>query len=352
MLDGTTRLKNVLARRPVDRPPCICPGGMMNMVTRELMERSGLFWPQAHTDPALMAALAAEAHSAGCFENYGLPFCMTVEAEALGARVDLGNATCEPRVASYAVDSVTRWESLPAVDHGSGRIRVVLDAIRLLKERFESTVPVIGNLTGPMSVAGSLLEPVTLYKELRRNPLRAHEYLDCITGHILEFGLRQLEAGADVIALSDPSGTGEILGPKLFAEYEVPALNRIATGIRKNFPHAGFIIHICGKMHRVFDLLAGLDCDALSFDAVVSLKKARQWLPGIPVMGNVSTFALESGTPEKVAALTRHCLRSGADIVAPACGMGNGSPLANVRAMLQTVVNHAKGEDHAGHPVA
>ena len=266
--------------------------------------------------------------------------------------MDLGNATYEPRVAGYALDSVAQWESLPSVDHGSGRIRVVLDAIHLLKERFDNTVPVIGTLTGPMSVAGSLLEPVTLYKELRRTPLRAREYLDCIADRILEFGLRQLEAGADVIALSDPSGTGEILGPKLFSEYELPALNRIAKGIRENYPKAGFIIHICGKMHRVFDLLAGLDCDALSFDAVVSLKKAKQWLPDVAVMGNVSTFALESGTPEKVAALTRHCLRSGADIVAPACGMGNGSPLANIRAMLQTVVNHAEGEDHAGHPVA
>jgi uroporphyrinogen-III decarboxylase len=97
MLDGTTRLKKALARRSVDRPPCICPGGMMNMVTRELMERSGFFWPEAHTNPSLMAALAAEAHTAGCFENYGLPFCMTVEAEALGSRG--GPRQCDIRAA-------------------------------------------------------------------------------------------------------------------------------------------------------------------------------------------------------------------------------------------------------------
>ena len=351
MLDGKTRLKKAFAREPTDRPPCICPGGMMNMVTRELMERSGLFWPEAHSDPVLMAELAAEAHNAGCFENYGLPFCMTVEAEALGAGVDLGNMVYEPRVVRYAIDSVSQWEKLTPFDYGSSRLPVVIEAIRLLKKK-DGGVPIIGNLTGPMSVAGSVLEPVTLYKELRRNPERAHAFLDFVADRILEFGLRQLKAGADVIALSDPSGTGEILGPRLFAEYEVPALNTIAKGIREAFPDAGFIIHICGKMHKVFELLGELDCDALSFDAVVSLKKARLHLPRTAIMGNVSTFALEFGSPEKVAALTRYCMRSGADILSPACGMGNGSPLANVRAMLQTVANVATGEEYAGHPVA
>ena len=36
------RLKMSLNGERVDRPPCICPGGMMNMVTAELMERVGI----------------------------------------------------------------------------------------------------------------------------------------------------------------------------------------------------------------------------------------------------------------------------------------------------------------------
>ena len=40
---------------------------------------------------------------------------------------------------------------------------------------------------------------------------------------------------------------------------------------------------------------------------------------------------------EKVQALTRACMRNGSDIVAPACGLGMGSPSENVRAVLKTV---------------
>lgn len=352
MLDPKTRLRKALAREPVDRPPCICPGGMMNLVTRELMELSGHGWPAAHADPAAMAALAAAAHGADCFENHGLPFCMTVEAEALGARVAMGDMGSEPRVTAYPLAGLDGWEDLPALDPGSSRAGVVAEAVRRLARR-DDGVPVIANLTGPLSLAGSLVEPMVLYKALRRDPDRARAFIDRLSDHILAFGRTLLTAGADVVALSDPSGTGEILGPKLFAAYVLPAVNRIIRGLRQADPRAGIIVHICGKMHTVFPLLSAIEADALSFDAVVSLKKARLHLPDTAVMGNVSTFVLESGRPEKVAALTRHSLTSGADIVAPACGMGNASPLANVRAMLATVRNHVPGaQDHARHPPA
>ncbi|MCW2285438.1 [methyl-Co(III) methanol-specific corrinoid protein]:coenzyme M methyltransferase [Rhodoblastus acidophilus] len=335
MLDARTRLKKVLAHETVDRPPCICPGGMMNMVTHELMRRAGIFWPDAHRDVGQMARLAAAAFDAECFDNIGLPFCMTVEAEALGARVDLGSETVEPHVVGYPLRSVSEADLLPSFDPDAGRAGVVLRALALARRE---GVPVIGNLTGPMSLAGSLIEPGALYKALRRQPEAARRLLDRLCDDLLAFGLRQLQAGADVIAISDPSGTAEILGPDLFAAFEIPALNRIARGLRQNFPEAGLIVHICGHMRHAFPLLEALDCDAISFDAVVRLAEARHHLPDKALMGAVSTFALERGTPDKIAALTRHCLRAGVDIVAPACGMGNATPLATVRAMRDTVL--------------
>lgn len=39
----------------------------------------------------------------------------------------------------------------------------------------------------------------------------------------------------------------------------------------------------------------------------------------------------------EVRSLTRTCIRNGSDIVSPACGLGMGSPAANVRAVLEEV---------------
>ena len=89
------RLLAAAKKQQVDRPPCICPGGMMNMMFRDIMEQSNCLWPEAHVDPEKMAGLAFSLYEAGGFENYGVPFCMTVEAEAMGARVIAAASTDE-----------------------------------------------------------------------------------------------------------------------------------------------------------------------------------------------------------------------------------------------------------------
>ncbi|GHV46925.1 methylcobamide--CoM methyltransferase [Synergistales bacterium] len=307
----------------------------MNFVTREIMEEAGVFMPEAHSDPALMVKLASAASRAGCFENYGLPFCMTVEAEAMGAKVDLGTRVYEPRVTGYAIDTVSDWRKLKPLSR-DGRVGVVLDAIASLRKDKQG-VPIIGNLTGPISVCTSLIEPMVFYKELRKKKTDARDMADFVAEQLLWFGLEQLAAGADVIAISDPSGTGEILGPVNFAEYAVPALNHIVQGLKAAFPDAGSIVHICGQMKNAFGPLSDVTCDAVSFDALVNMSDAKKNLPGKAIMGNVSTYAIEFETPEKITSLTNLCMEQDVDIVSPACGMGNASPLANIRAMLRTV---------------
>ena len=42
----------------VDRPPCICPGGMMNGVVEDVMLKTGIYWPKAHCDAQMMADLS------------------------------------------------------------------------------------------------------------------------------------------------------------------------------------------------------------------------------------------------------------------------------------------------------
>ena len=339
-LSEKERLLRALNKEPIDRQPCICPGGMMNMVTTELMQTCGSFWPEAHSDPRLMSKLALAAHKEQFFENYGLPFCMTVEAEAMGAKVDLGSEIYEPHVIEYAIRTVSDWQQLLRIDCSGGRARVVLEAIALLKEQ-KNGVPIVGNITGPMSVASNVLDPIILYKELRRKADDSLQLMNFIAEELLAFALLQVEAGADVITISDPSGTGEILGPELFKKFMVPALNRIVEGVRARYSNVGTVVHICGKMHKVLPILPAISCQALSFDALVNMRRARQTLPTKVLMGNVSTFAVGSGTPERVSRIARFCLKCGVDIISPACGLGTSSPSANVKAILQAVKESA-----------
>jgi MtaA/CmuA family methyltransferase len=339
MLTPKERLNMVLRKERTNRPPCICPGGMMNMVIFEIMEDVGITFPEAHMNAQMMADLASAVYEKGCFENYGVPFCMTIEAEEFGASVDMGTNIYEPHVVEYAIKSVKQWEEVSTISYDSGRAKVVIDAIKLLKAKNDN-VPIIGNLTGPISTASSMVEPVDFYKSLRKNNKQAHEFLDFVSDQLIVFAKKQILAGADVIAISDPSGTGEILGPKLFDEFAVKYINKIIDSIKEeNIP---VIVHICGQMKSVYPQLNKIKSDVLSFDSIVNISEARKNLGDRLLMGNVSTYAIEFGDPEKIAQLTLKCVKDGSDIIAPACGLGMKSALTNVKAIKDALI---RGEE-------
>ena len=209
------RLSAAAHLQKTDRPPCICPGGMMNMIVADVMERANSFLPFAHSDPHKMAALTRTLYECGGFENYGVPFCMTVEAEALGAKADLGDCTVEPHVIDAPLSSAAQIEKLQAMDLHSGRCAAVLEAIRILKAR-DDGVPVVGNITGPVSVAGTVVDMSKLLMEFIKQPEDCHRLLRFICDNLIAYGQAQLAAGADAICIAEPSGTGEILGKRLF----------------------------------------------------------------------------------------------------------------------------------------
>jgi MtaA/CmuA family methyltransferase len=332
-LGPRTRLLSTLRRQVVDRPPVICTGGMMNAAIVEVMEQSGHRLPEAHFSPTKMAALAEAVTEATGFENIGLPFCMTVEAEFFGSRINHGTLACEPKIQQEAFASL-RDVQIHSNAARIGRSAVVAEAIRLIRSR-RSDLPIVATLTGPVSVAASVVDPLTFLKELRKSATTAHSVLEKITQVLAEYAGALVAAGADVIAIGDPTATVEILGPTLFHEFAIRYLNDLADSI-----HAlgtPVIVHICGKLGRGTRLLPCLHCDAISVDAMVNLKDLKAASPTLTTMGNLSTYLLEWGPPQKIAERASALVHEGTDIVAPACGLSTATNLANITAMTAAV---------------
>jgi MtaA/CmuA family methyltransferase len=333
------RLSAVLQHRAVDRPPVICPGGMMNAAVVEAMEWSAYSLPAAHCSEEQMAGLAIEVYERTGFENIGLPFCMTVEAEMMGSRVNLGTLSCEPKIEKEAYPSV---DDVPLSDIqdllASGRAAVVLGAIGRASKMHPS-VPVTGVVTGPLSVGASIVDPVTFFKELRKNREKAHRVMGHVSNLIMAFAKRMLEAGASAITVADPSASGEILGPALFEEYAVRYLNEIVDALHA--AHGHVIVHICGDLKSVRHHLGSIRADALSMDSVMSLTRIKAKLPGIATMGNVSTQLLSTGSAYRIGSTAERLVREGTGIIAPACGLDTRTPLKSIRALTDRVRAYA-----------
>lgn len=327
------RLLKALGGEAVDRAPFICPGGMMTMVVKEVMDAVGCFWPEAHVDPEKMAALTLGANRLAGIENLGIPFCMTVEAEAMGARVDLGHKECEPRVTRYIMDTMEDLDRLGSIDATAGRAGVCVDAVRILKEK-AADVPIIACLTGPVSLATSLVDPLLYYRALRLNKEAAHNVNRAAMENALAFGDALVAAGADVIFIADPSATGDLIGRAAFDEFVLPCINTMTEHFKSRYGKPS-IVHICGDAKRLGAVLQGLSAEAVSIDSIVGIPSLQSMVPDKVTMGNISTFTLERGEPARLAKMAGQCLRHGVDILAPACGISPKTPLENIRAVAE-----------------
>lgn len=338
LISSKERLLRVLEKKNTDRPPVICPGGMMNSAVVEIMNRTGHLLPEAHHVDGLMSELSRDVHEQTGFENFGLPFCMTVEAEVLGSSINFGTLSCEPKIEKEFFSSVAevRYEDISRLLK-SGRIGTIVQAGYKLSKKY-TDVPVIGNLTGPISTAASIVDPMTFLKELRKDKSNSHRVLDYISDFLIEYAKLMIDNGAALISIGDPTATGEILGPKMFDEYAVKYLNKLLDGIHSlNRP---VIVHICGNMNTVWNQIPAIRTDAISTDAVVNLRQLKESFPTLTTMGNLSTYLLEFGSPDKVAFQTEKLLNDGIDIISPACGLSTSSSLKNIQALTQTVKEH------------
>lgn len=329
------RLTRVLKKEKVDRQPVICPGGMMNAAIVDVMDKTGHVLPAAHHDDILMKELSKDVHDYTGFENFGIPFCMTVEAEVLGSEINFGTLACEPKIQKEVFPSVSAVEYRDINEIlKSGRINTIIQAGYHLSKSYPD-VPVIGNLTGPISTTASIVDPMSFLKELRKDKENAHKTIDYVTDFLIEYAKLMIENGATVISIGDPTATGEILGPKMFEEYAVRYLNKLLDGIHS--VNAAAIVHICGKMNSVKHLIPEIKSEAISTDALVNLRLLKEEFPSLTTMGNMSTFLLELGTPEKISAQTEKLIRDGIDIISPACGLSTASSIENIRALTGTV---------------
>lgn len=314
----------------------------MSFAVTEVMDACGAAWPEAHCDATQMARLAVEMQRATGVDSIGLPFCMTVEAQALGARVNFGTRTVQPWVAAepiVRIEEVSAWLQSPTA--GEDRRSLVLEAIGQVRKAAPD-VAVVGSVVGPVSLTAQLLEAALLLRAMHRQPKLVHDLLAAAEAVVRRFALAQIEAGADVIMAAEPTATGEILGPSLYADFADPYLRRLIDDLHDT--GAPVILHVCGRPSAILSALAHLPVQAVSLDETADLREARTAFPHTRLMGNLSSIVLEQGPPEHIAEVVRQVLEWGVDIVAPACGVTATTPLAHLQAMVAAAHERPEGD--------
>lgn len=176
----------------------------------EVIRGLDLKFPDVHLHAETMALLAVHIRKAGHAEFCELPFCHTVEAEAMGGMINLGNERTGPRAKEYICTRPEELLQLPVIDYSAGRIAEVLKACRILKEQGETVVFMV---SGPLTILNVLMDPRHIFKGMKKKREIMQQVFDKIREELLRFTVKIVEAGADIISYADSSGSLNIIGP-------------------------------------------------------------------------------------------------------------------------------------------
>ena len=181
-------------------------------ISGEVTEGLNLTFPDAYLHRDTLAALskALKKHDNAAFCE--LPFCHTVEAEAMGGVINYGNELAGPRAKEYICTAPEELLDLPEIDFSKGRIHEVLLACKMLREEGEH---VVMQVSGPFTILNVLIDAKYVFKAMRKKPELMKEVFRKLGNEIFRFMEEAKKYGADLLSYADSSGGLNILGPKM-----------------------------------------------------------------------------------------------------------------------------------------
>lgn len=336
--DLKKRFISALQGRPVDRTP-VC--SVTQTGTVELMDMTGAAWPEAHSDPEKMAALALAGHRIAGLEAVRYPYCLTVLAETMGCNIRMGTKDIQPSVLSHPFSKGPENLRMPENLLEKGRIPVVLKATEILADMTENGtqngIPLIAGMEGPLTVFTHLAEIKNCLIWALKKPDYFNTFMETCTELCIEYANAIFDYGADALSMPDGGIVGSRMMPPSVLEDSVkPFYKRLCKKVK-----GPVILHICGDVGDSLKTLSECGFEAISIEEKVSLKAAKEAIGGrARLIGNVSpSGTMLFGTPDAVKAEAKQCLSAGVDILAPGCGIAPRTPLVNIRALVE-----ARGE--------
>lgn len=214
-------------------------------IPRELIEALDLSFRAAHTDATAMARIAARRMEMARDVVCRVPFCVTVEAEAFGARVKVPDDEGGPRCSEYRFARMEELAGLQPISLTRGRIAAVLDSLVQLREQ---GLVVTLNVEGPFTILSFLIDSATLFRGLISHRQVLTEALAVIEEGLISYIREGIRRGAQIISYADPTGALEIFGPALYREVVGASTYRILQRLEAD--GGGSLVHLCGQKSR------------------------------------------------------------------------------------------------------
>lgn len=309
------------------------PAVFTQSATVQAMERCGCPWPEAHTDPEMMAVLARQLFEMTGIPTARIPFSIATEAMALGCEVDMGGMSAYPSVRGnpWTVDGTmpdVPDTMIPVDSFLSGEgVSAVVSALEILSSD-ESLFTVVG-VSGPFDLMVNMFGLDSAVMCMLLEPDRFRSWASRIVPY-LEAYLRAVDGIADSVLVIE-SATTDILSPDDYDSFVADNLSRVLHVPRSSMP----MLHCCGSTLEMAERLAACGEKVLVPQASGHLYEYVSRIAGRVVLAGAvdPVGTMLSGTPADVVRASRLSADAGFDVVAPECGLSPMTPTANIDAL-------------------
>jgi len=220
---------------------------------------------------------------------------VNVETEAVGSVLRYPKNQYSV-IERYALAEESSLESFQIPDpRRAGRMPEMLRALRLLRKELGDEVAIVGCVLGPFTLATQLLGlEAALYLAID-DPARLERIMDFAAEVVIRYGQSQIEAGAHLVVIFDPSGSPAVIPANFFREFELPRLQRVSQALLASGAAANWL-HIAGPTASILPYYPKAGIDIGNFDYLVSAEEAKTCLPDTCLDGNIKSLLFVEGS--------------------------------------------------------
>jgi len=323
------KILSLLSGQKIDTVPAF--SGLIH-VTAEGLEREGLKLHEIHHDAVKMARAAASTFKLTGLPSATLPLDLCAPAEALGSGLNFyeDGRLQFPQVKKVIFQSTKEIREVEIGKWKGGRIGVICEAIRLVKEDVGKDVVISGLIPGPYTLLLYLCNLPNMVLEMKREPQMVTAALFHLSSFLSKIGFAYREAGADFITIHDMGGSAGFVGPSVYEQFVLPA-ERYLIG---RLPQPN-VLSVCGRMDKVLHLLPHTGANAISIDQMTDVTLARDVLKDVMLFGNLNPMeTLSRGNEASVAWAVTGAKEAGVDAVWPGCDLVPSTPIQNIARMV------------------
>ncbi len=319
---------SLLSGQNIDNVPVF--SGLIH-ITAEGLQSEGLSFSEVHHDAQKMAKAAASTYRLTGMPSAALPLDLCAPAEALGAELKFHEDELRfPQVKKALFQSTKEVQAASDYVLEKGRLKIICEAISVLKNDAGSGVVISGTIPGPYTLLLYLCQPQSLFMEMKKEPDSVQQALAHLSAFLAHLAHMYHQAGADFITIHEMGGSPGFIGPAKFDQFVFPALQQLISQLSPPT-----VLSVCGHTNKSMQLLAQTGADAISVDQTNDLAASRQVLTDTLLFGNIDPVAtLWQGDKAHITESVRRAKEAGLDAVWPGCDLVPQTSIENLKAFV------------------